>query len=238
MPTESYLYKKEIPVTDRITVRIPTVGEVLDREDEYYGMVSMLTAVPYDYMVQLDDIGIDFTEINDYDLFIMLFNGVKEIDNGMIFGDIDLTRFEIAQHIESGMLVLRNEEDDITIDRVVQTKIANTVRKINHIEKEVRKPGNKEAQEYLIERARKKQKRRKNRKQESQLEQLIVALVNTEQFKYTYESVRNISIYQFNESVRQIQKKVEYDNRMHGIYAGTVDPKTFSQDDLNWLIHK
>lgn len=238
MPTESYLYKKAIPVTDKITIRIPTVGEVLDREDDYYGMVSMLTAVPYDYMVQLDDIGIDFTEISEYDLFLMLFNGVKELDHGLIFGDTDLSGLGLATHIETGMPVLYDETTGLVIDRVTQTRIADVVRKINHLEKEIHKPGNKEAQEYLIERARKKQKRRKKRKQDSQLEQLIVALVNTEQFKYTYESVRDLSIYQFNESVRQIQKKVEYDNRMHGIYAGTVDPKTFSQDDLNWLVHK
>ena len=238
MPTESYLYKKAIPVTDKITIRIPTVGEVLDREDDYYGMVSMLTAVPYDYMVQLDDIGIDFTEISEYDLFLMLFNGVKNLDHGMIFGDTDLSGLEPATHIETGMLVLYDDATGLVIDRVTQTRIADVVRKINHLEKEIHKPGNKEAQEYLIERARKKQKRRKKRKQDSQLEQLIVALVNIEQFKYTYESVRDLSIYQFNESVRQIQKKVEYDNRMHGIYAGTVDPKTFSQDDLNWLVHK
>ena len=81
-------------------------------------------------------------------------------------------------------------------------------------------------------------KRQKKRRQASQLTQLITAMVNTEQFKYGYEGTRELSIYQFNESVRQIQHKVDYDNRMHGIYAGTVDPKGMSQDDLNWLIHK
>ena len=44
--------------------------------------------------------------------------------------------------------------------------------------------------------------------------------------------------YQFNESVRQIIKKIDYDNKMHGIYAGTVSAKDLSQDDWNWLTHK
>ena len=90
----------------------------------------------------------------------------------------------------------------------------------------------------MLERARKKMQRNKTRSTDSQLEQLIVALVNTEEFKYDYESTRNLSIYQFNESVRQIIHKVDYNNRMHGVYAGTVDPKGFSHDELNWLIHK
>lgn len=232
------LYGSSIPVTEQISITVPTVGEILDHEDDYYAMVSMLTAMPIDFMVQLDDIGVDFTTINDYELFLILFNTIREMDTKLIFGDLDMKRFELAKHIESGMPVIYDEADDIVIDRVVQTKIANTLREIHHLEKDVRKPGNQEAKEYLLERARKKLKRRKRRKEKSQLQQLIVAMVNTEQFKYDFRGVRDLTIYQFNESVRQIQHKIDYDNKMHGIYAGTVDPKKINQDELNWLIHK
>ena len=232
------LYGSSIPVTEQISITVPTVGEILDHEDDYYAMVSMLTAMPIDFMVQLDDMGVDFTTINDYELFLILFGTIREMDTRLIFGDLDLKRFELAKHIESGMPVIYDEADDIVIDRVVQTKIATTLREIHHLEKDVRKPGNQEAKEYLLERARKKLKRRKRRKEKSQLQQLIVAMVNTEQFKYDFRGVRDLTIYQFNESVRQIQHKIDYDNKMHGIYAGTVDPKKINQDDLNWLIHK
>lgn len=232
------LYGSSIPVTEQISITVPTVGDILDHEDDYYAMVSMLTAMPIDFMVQLDDMGVDFTTINDYELFLILFGTIREMDTRLIFGDLDLKRFELAKHIESGMPVIYDESDDIVIDRVVQTKIATTLREIHHLEKDVRKPGNQEAKEYLLERARKKLKRRKRRKEKSQLQQLIVAMVNTEQFKYDFRGVRDLTIYQFNESVRQIQHKIDYDNKMHGIYAGTVDPKKINQDDLNWLIHK
>lgn len=89
----------------------------------------------------------------------------------------------------------------------------------------------------MLKRAREKQRRERNKKQDSQLEKLIVALVNSEQFKYGFEDVKNLSIYQFNESVRQIIKKTDYNNRMYGIYSGTIDPKNLKQDDLNWLVH-
>lgn len=232
------LYGSSIPVTEQISITVPTVGDILDHEDDYYAMVSMLTAMPIDFMVQLDDMGVDFTTINDYELFLILFGTIREMDTRLIFGDLDLKRFELAKHIESGMPVIYDEADDIVIDRVVQTKIATTLREIHHLEKDVRKPGNQEAKEYLLERARKKLKRRKRRKEKSQLQQLIVAMVNTEQFKYDFRGVRDLTIYQFNESVRQIQHKIDYDNKMHGIYAGTVDPKKINQNDLNWLIHK
>ena len=237
MTTPCLLYSSEIPITDHIHIVIPKVGEIIDHEDDYYTMVAMLTAMPIDFMVQLDDIGIDFAEITEYDLFLLLFNSLRTLDTSLIFGDLDLNAFKLSQHIETGMPVFYDEEHDIVFDRVVQTKIANALRELHHIEKDVRKPGNKEAREYMLERARKKMKRKK-KKQDSQLSKLIVAMVNTEQFKYGYLETRDLTIYQFNESVRQIQHKVDYDNRMHGIYSGTVDPKSISQDDLNWLIHK
>lgn len=234
----SLLYKDEVQVTDDITILIPKVGEVIDREEEYYAEVSMLSAMPADYMVQLDDIGIRYDEINEYELFFILFNSIRENDTGMVFKDLDLNRFEPAVHRESGQPVLYDEVDDIVIDRVVHTKIADLLRRIHRLEKNEKMPGNEEARKYLIERARKKAKRDRRRRRQSQLEQLITAMVNTEEFKYDYVGTRELTIYQFNESVRQIQHKVDYNNIMHGVYAGTVDPKSISQDSLNWLIHK
>lgn len=238
MSTINLLYAKDYRINDKIKIVIPTVGEVIDNEDEYYGLVSALTSMPVDMMVQLDDVGIDFTEISDYELFLLLFGGIRDQDTHLVFGDLDLSRFQLATNPQNGNVILADVENDIRIDRLIYQQIAATLRKINHLEKNRRKPGNADAKEYMLTRARERQKRRQNRKSESQLESLIVAMVNTEQFKYGFEGTRELSIYQFNESVRQVIKKVDYDNRMHGVYSGTVDVKGLSQDDLNWLVHK
>ena len=238
MASLNLLYKRQYAVNDDIRVLIPYVGEILENEDTYYNMVSAITAMPIDFMVQLDDAGIDFTSINAYELFLLLFNGLQMQDTSLIFGDLDLTKFKYDENPENGMLTLYDAEDDIRIDRAIHGQIAAVLRKIHHLERNHRKPANTEAKDYLLERARDKIKRRKNRKEESQLESLIVAMVNTEQYKYGFEGTRELSIYQFNESVRQIIKKVDYDNRMYGVYAGTINPKELSQNDLNWLIHK
>lgn len=237
MSTLNLLYQHSYAVNKNIRVMIPSIGEILENEDQYYTMVSMLTAVPYDMMAQLDDAGIDFTRINEYDLFLLLFESLKKMDTRLIFGDLDLSTFRIAVNEASNAVVLINS-DGIVIDRVAQNQIAATLRKLHHLEKNRRKPGNEDAKEYLLRREREKMKRRKNRKTDSQLESLIVALVNTKEFKYDYETVRDLTIYQFNESLHQILKKVEYDNRMYGVYAGTIKASDLSQDDLNWLIHK
>lgn len=231
------LYQRDYKITDKVSVVIPTVEEVLRDEDGYYGLVSTITAMPIDMCVQLDDMGIDFTSINEYELFLMMFNGMKEVDTSLIFKGIDLKKFQIAQSEQNSQFVMVDRENDIVIDRLVYEKTAMILRKIHGFEKNNKTPGNKDAKDYLIERTRKKMKH-SARNKESQIEPLIVAMVNTEQFKYGYEETLGLTIYQFNESVRQIIKKVDYSNRMIGVYSGTVNVKDVSKDDLNWLVHK
>lgn len=240
MATRNLLYKSEIVINDFVSIQIPKIGQILDddSEDEYYNLVQLLTASPIDLMVQLDDAGIDFTTINDYDLFIIVFGAIKNSNTKLIFGDLDLSPFEFAIDEETGRPVMLDPNTDRRFDRALQVNIAETLRKIHHLEKNTRKPGNAEAKEYMIERARKKMKRNRRRKHDSHLESLIVAMVNTEQYKYDFEGTRELSIYQFNESVRQISHKINYSNVMFGIYSGTISPKDMNQDDLNWLIHK
>lgn len=238
MQTQNFLYKRQIAVNDYISIVVPTVGEIIEDEDAYYSLVSILTAMPIDMMVPLDDAGIDFTTLNDWELFLLMFGGLKSQDTHLIFGDLDLSHFQLAVNEQNGTVILLDKEHDIKIDRAIQAQIANVLRKIHHLEKNMRKPANEEAKKFMIERARAKQRRNRNRKEDSQLEMLIIAMVNAEQFKYDFESTKGLSIFQFNESVRQIINKVDYEHRMYGVYTGTINAKELSQDELNWLRHK
>ncbi len=235
MPIRHLLYQKRIQVTPYIAVEVPTVGEILEREDDYYSMVSMLTAMPIDMMVQLDDIGVDFASINEYELFLMLFNTLKEMNTELIFGGLDLKGFEPAINPDNNQIMLADKRSGARIDRAVHGKIAGTLRMLHGLEKDNRRPGNDSAKSYMIERARAKMKRARGRTSGSQLEELIVALVNTAEFPYDYEETRELSIYQFNQSLRQIIHKIDYDHRMQGVFAGTIDAKGLSQEDLTWV---
>ncbi len=238
MSIQNTLYKKQIAINDHIHVVIPTVGDVIENEDNYYALVSTITAYPVDMMVQLDDAGIDFSTIDAWELFILMFRGIQAQDTSLVFGDLDLSKFKLAFNEQNGEAVLLDTENEITIDRLIHEQIANALRRIHHLKPDMRKPANEEAKKFMIERARAKLKRRRNRVEDSQLETLIIAMVNTEQYKYDFETTKSLTIYQFNESVRQIINKVDYEHRMQGVYAGTIDAKELSQDDLTWIKHK
>lgn len=238
MATLNLLYKREYAINDFIKIVIPSVGEVLDCEDEYYSIVHMLTAMPVDMMVQLEDLGVDFMSIDSYDLFLILFGSLRNMDTSLIFGDLDLKSFDTAINPQNQTVILRSQDTGAVIDRGIHGQIASVLRRIHGLKRNNRRPANKEAREFMLQRARDKIRRKNKRVEDSQLESLIVAMVNTEQFHYGFEGTRELSIYQFNESVRQVIKKIDYDNRMHGVYAGTVNAKELSQDDLNWLTHQ
>ena len=238
MSVLNFLYKKEYSINDKIKVMIPTVGEILDDEENYYNLVNILTAMPIDLMLPLYEAGIDFTTVDSYDIFLIMSKAIQQTDTHLIFGNLDLSKFQFTTNPQNGNPILIDRENEIIIDRAIHGKVAAALRKIHHIEKNNKRPANEEAKKYLIERAKIKARRNKNRAQESQLEPLIVAMVNTGEFKYNFEETLGLSIYQFGESVRQIIHKHDYEHRMFGIYSGSIDPKGINEEDLNWLIHK
>ncbi len=232
------LYKNEYAISDKIKIIIPKVRDLIKDEASYYSNITLITATPYDMMVQLDDIGIDFTKIDDFELFCAIFNQLAESDTSLIFGDLNLTNFIPARINGSDEIILYDEINDITIDKTIYSQICEVLRLIHGYKRVDKRPANEEAKKFMIERARIKQKRERRKsktKTTTQLEDLIISLVNTTEFPYNYQSVLDLTIYQFNSSLYQIIDKVRFDNLMIGCYAGTIDTDKLSKDELSWI---
>ena len=228
-----------VEIIPNLFLRIPTVGEILEDEDKYYGIVSSLTASPFQYMVQLDDMGIDYTQITDYQLFMMLFPMYAQSDLSLIFGDLDTSDFNVYINQDDDSQVIYSPSNNIVIDELVYNDLSDMIRKINLFEKVKSKPGNESARKYLLEKERKKQKRNAKKPRFPYLEKMVIALVNTSEFPYNYETCMDLSIYKFNQSLQQIQRKIAFDNTMVGVYAGTVDTsKMADKDALSWIPNK
>lgn len=235
----SLLYASEIPINDHLSVKIPTIGKIKEAEDDYFSLVCSFVATPYDLMVQLDDAGIDFTKINDFELFMLLLPQIAEMDASPLFGELKWADFAPAQSEQNGELILLNGQTGAVIDASIHERMCSAIRKIHYMEKEIHKPANEEARKYLIERARKKLKRRKNKEKESPLDPYIIALVNTPHFKYDYEQAKGLTVYQFYSSVYQIAHKIRYDNMMIGAFAGTIKMDEMKEEDKTWVMtHK
>ncbi len=237
---KSWLKLSSVQIPDtKLSIRIPTVGEILDDEQNYYNIISSLTASPYQYMVQLNDVfHIDYTTITDYDLFKMLFSAYLQSDLSIVFGDLNISDFGIYR-TDNKQDILMSPSSGIEINEKVYNDLASIIRKINLLEKVNYKPGNESAKKYLLEKERKRQKRNAKKPHEPYLEKIVIALVNTSEFPYDYDSCMDLSIYRFNQSFKQIQHKIAFDKTMIGVYAGTVDTSKLSNKDaLTWIPNK
>lgn len=231
-----------VDITPEITIRVPSVGEVLEQEDIYFSLISIFTASPFQYMVQLDDMGIDYASITPYQMFLLFFpHYAQSLDLSIIFGDLYTKDFGIYKNQKNDTQVAYSPSQDLVIDELIYNQIANMLRKMNHLKKDRRKPGNEEGRRYLLEKERKRLARLRKRKQqqdcdESEFEKLVVALVNQDNFKYDYNTVKEISIYNFYQSFNQIKTKINFDNTMRGVYAGTIDAsKLQDKSCLSWI---
>lgn len=232
----SLLTLSSLDIAPNLQIRIPTVGEILNNEQQYYNIVSSITTEPSQYMVQLDDMGIDYTKITDYELFMMLFPILAQGDLSIIFNDLDTSGFRVYPDEQNNTHLIYNPNNKIIINEDVYLTLSSALRDINLLKKSNLKPGNEAARKYLIEKERRKLKRNSKKPYESYLEKLVVALVNTTEFPYDYNNCMDLSIYRFNQSFKQIQHKINFDNIMIGVYAGTVDTsKLDDKDCLSWI---
>lgn len=242
MAAKSLLNRSSVKITDQLSLRIPSVGEILDCETDYFSLVSVMTSSPYQYMVQLDDIGIDYTQITDYQMFQLFFPVYAQNQNlSVIFGSLSLKDIALFHDHTTDLDVLYSPSSDIKIDEFVYLNMAKVMRQINCIKYERKRPKGEHTRKYLLEKERRHLKnleRMKKRKEYEQpeFEKLVVALVNNEKFKYDYESVKQLSIYNFYQSFRQIQHQINFNNVMHGVYSGTIDTSKLSDKScLSWI---
>jgi hypothetical protein len=238
MVLSSLLYAETIEITSYLSIRIPTVGEIIDNEDLFNDIVCSVVSTPYELMVPLDDAGINFTEISRFDLFCILFNRLRERDTSILFSGVDFSKYRHAEDEGTGEVVLIDEEGH-KIDRIVHDKLARALRQLLQLSVNDKKPGNEEARKYMLERARakyKSQMRRAKQTRKSQLESYIVAMVNACEFKYDYRSVRDLTIYQFYSSLKQISHRIQYDNIMFGYYSGSIKFDDIAQENKSWIL--
>ena len=68
----------EYKINEKISVHVPSVDEIFDFGDQkYYSIVQSLVATPFDLMVELDDMGIDYESITNYQLFMLMIESIE-----------------------------------------------------------------------------------------------------------------------------------------------------------------
>lgn len=258
----------DIQITPNIIVTQPTLGQIEEfGEKQYFNAVYTLTAVGADLKWQLWDLEqIDYTTIEDYDLFIEFIskavssrkNIYNELMNNkdkyeeelamipqetldgmlanplqLILKDIDLADFTVCKLEKNDQIVLYDTERDITIDRIVYSRIVDAVRKIHGLKRNNQMPANERTKMDLIDDARDEAMAASRRPYKSTLKPLISALT-VKCGLCGDDKIWNMKISAFFDNIKRINKIQDSQLLLQGAYSGFASLKGVDKDRLDW----
>ena len=226
------------PINDKLVIRQPTIGEIRAfGERKYFHAVQTLCRIPSDIKYELDQIGKNYMEIPDFELFFLLTRDMTPDDTRLFLGDIDLSRLEPGIRESNQDLVLVDPEHGLVIDRMLYTKLATTLRRMHGFEYKPEYATNKYTLRALIEDAKFKHERdmRERKPYQSYLGQMVISLVCTEEFKYSSKTVQDIGICELVISYQQICKKKNALALLQGSYSGMIDVSKIDKSRFSWI---
>lgn len=221
-------------INDYIKITQPLVDSVVRYgEAKYFSMVHTITAIPSDMKSQLWDMGLDWTEVDDFELFMMLSQTLTPDKTSILFGELDFSKLRPFRDNQNGDIVLANKETGIKIDKMIYLRIMSYLRKLHNLTPKVEKAANKMTKKVLIDEDRQKILHAKDKPFKSYLLPLISS-VKVKQ-GYTKDYVRNMGLYEFFDDIARMQIINNADHLLSACYAGTIDMKKINKAELNWM---
>lgn len=221
-------------INDYIKITQPTIGEIVDYgEAKYFSMVYTLSAIPSDMKSQLWDMGLDWCEVEDFQLFMMLVQTLTPDRTSILFGDLDFSKLKPFRNNQNGDIVLADKETGIIIDQMIYLRIMSYLRKLHNIKPKIEKAANKTTKKILIEEDRQKLLIAKDKPFKSYLLPLISAIKVKQ--GYTKDYVRNMGLYEFFDDVSRAQIIDQANHLLNGAYCGMADLTKVPKQDFNWM---
>lgn len=221
-------------VNQYITIYQPTIGDIIEYgEKEYYSMIQTITAIPSEMKSSLFDMGLDWTQIEDYQLFQMLSRSLSQNQTKIILGDIDLQRMTPVENLQNGEVVLRDPISGAVIDELAYKTMSAYLCKLHNLTKKVEKAGNKYTKQVLIDEDRQKKEYAAKQPYKSFLMPLISS-VKVRQ-TYTKDYIRNMGLQEFFDDVNRLQIIVNTDALLSGAYSGMMDTSKIKKSQFNWM---
>lgn len=222
-------------INDKIKIMQPTLGDIMEfGEAGYFSMIHSISAIPSDMKAALwDQMGIDWNEIEDFELFMILIQNLTPDKTYLLFGDLDFSKLKPYRSKESDEIVLADKETGLIIDKLVYLRIVNYVRKLHNIKPKVEKAANKITKKVLLDEDRTKILNSKDKPFKSYLLPMISA-VKVKQ-GYSKDYVRNMGLMEFFTEISRLQIIDQADHLLNGAYSGFADLSKVPKKNFDWM---
>ena len=235
----SLIGRKKYTLSCGLTLHIPTIRELRGESDEdemnNFNLITPFISTPTDYMVELFESGIDFQIFDDdYLFFASTIERYSGKNYGLIFENAGVCNWESRTDGEN--VYVFDVENQIIITKEIYEELAEVLRKMYYREKNHREFCNQRALKMAVKIAKKEYERAMRDRKSSEFDNMILLMVNDGDFKYNFETVSDLTIYDFLSSFRQIQKSDYVDKLTLGGYSGGIDLSKIPQTELDKFI--
>lgn len=243
---------KPIKISDSLTIYQPTLGQIEEvGEQKVLNVIWMMCSCAWDMPSAFDDMGIDFMSVSDWQFFMQTVQSFSIDTTRLVFGDIDFQKlkpmsFQHNKDDTDPQIVLANIAPMVVNGKEyapaqyvfterMYLEMIPYVREMIGFQHKGRKAANRATAKILIMDDRRQRNRNKDKPYESMFHNGIISLVNTEEFPYTYETVFDITMYQFTKSLMQIQGKKHACAMLQGSMSGFVDTSKIPSSSFQWM---
>lgn len=234
--TSAIYFGEDVEINSRISIHQPTLREIVDfGEDDYFSLVNLLTSTPFDLIAQLDDLGIDFTQISRFDLFCIIAPSLPVEKTRILFGDdVDFTKMKVCKNPEDEQIYFSDPAKKITINQYTQKIIADTLRQIHGLkENQFTKVRDEFTKKMMVQDAHDTIKFLKKKPKQNILQPLISFCVNAGGLGCDFFSIQKVPIGAFMDSIKRLQIIKSIDHMFS--YSGAVDLSKVKTKDLDYL---
>lgn len=260
---------ENLVINENIFVKHPTVqdiwnlGDKINCDKAYSLILSNILCDPYDYMVMLDDCGIDYETVTAFDVFVLKWKQMletyiknKEIFDGFNYNPLsemvyslnfflNSESFQLLKYEAKDEYYLKNPySDNYIITKDTFNYIVEFVAQINNISNKDRiKPKNEFAKQVLIEDKReelnrllkKKDNETEKEKSGSFIAQYVKAACFAGENGINIFNVKKVKLYPLIMACKKHNDLMGYNFLMSAIYGGTIDSKKIKTEDFNWM---
>lgn len=221
-------------INDKISVLQPNIRDVLKfGERQYFSIVSTLCSTSSNMKSQLADAGYDWETIEDFQMFHMLAPSLTKEQTYLVLGDIDLSKFKLFEHKETGEPVMFDQENDIVIDRLIYMRIVEYLRKVHGLTRAHDRTKSKFVHDMAIEMEREEAELNAKKPYKSFLWPLISSVKARQ--GYTKQYVLDMQVYELVHEANRLQIIVQSDALLKGAYSGMMDTKKINKEQFNWM---
>lgn len=237
--TISLIGRRNYTLSNGLVLHIPSLkelrGECDEDEMKNFNLISPFISTPTDLMVELYDMGIDFQVFDDdYLFFATMIEKYSGLDYSLVFENTGVCNWKVVT--DGKDVYVFDEDNEIIITKEVYLELSEVLRKMYYRVRTHREFCNQRALKMAVKIAKKEYEKTMRDRESSEFDNMILLLVNNSNFKYDFDSVKDLTIYDFLSSFRQIQKSDYVDKITLGGYSGGIDLSKIPQAELDKFI--